>query len=66
MPWPEPVAAAPHDDFGLAGRRFRRRRLRDGVDRCLHLLAVNLVARERSEQVVGLREAGLRCDRLQL
>ena len=35
-------------------------------DRVLHLLAVDVVARERGEEVVGLVEAGLRGDGVEL
>ena len=58
--------AAPHDDLGLGARRRRRGGLRDGRDRGLHLPAVDLVAGERGEEILGFREAGLRGHRVEL
>src|SRR5690349_24137514 len=55
-------AAASHDEFRLGGSG-RRKRLRERRDRGLHLAAVDLVAREWREEIVGAREPRLRRDR---
>ena len=67
MPCPRAgCAAAARDDFGLGGAGCAAAGCATRVDRRLHLLAVDLVARERGEQILGLRETRLGRERLEL